>query len=92
MWADFQSVLKGNIGTPYLFRIKAEGVLNGLGVYKFSQIAAWTSANVDWVEDFMSFPGRIEREDWIAQAKTLAAGGATEFSARAKGATDAKEG
>jgi len=30
----------------------------------------------------MSFPGRIEREDWIAQAKTLATGGETEFSKR----------
>ncbi len=30
----------------------------------------------------MSFPGRIEREDWIAQAKELATGGETEFSKR----------
>ena len=30
----------------------------------------------------MSFPGRIEREDWINQAKTLAEGGETEFSKR----------
>ncbi|MEL7548065.1 MAG: NAD(P)H-dependent oxidoreductase subunit E, partial [Pseudomonadota bacterium] len=56
--------------------------LNELGIFKFSQIAAWTPANVDWVEDFMSFPGRIEREDWIAQAKVLAAGDETEFSKR----------
>ncbi|MEO0956109.1 MAG: hypothetical protein AAFY12_14030 [Pseudomonadota bacterium] len=41
-----------------------------------------TPANVDWVEDFMSFPGRIEREDWIAQARTLAEGKETEFSKR----------
>ncbi|MDJ0921141.1 MAG: NADH-quinone oxidoreductase subunit NuoE [Henriciella sp.] len=59
-----------------------EKALNELGVYKFRQIAAWTPANVDWVEDFMSFPGRIEREDWIAQAKQLAAGEETEFSKR----------
>ena len=59
-----------------------EKALNELGIYKFSQIAAWTPANVDWVEDFMSFPGRIEREDWIAQAKTLAEGDETEFSKR----------
>ena len=49
-----------------------EKALNELGIFKFSQIAAWTPSNVDWVEDFMSFPGRIEREDWIAQAKILA--------------------
>ena len=59
-----------------------EKALNELGIYKFSQIAGWTPANVDWVEDFMSFPGRIEREDWIAQAKTLADGEETEFSKR----------
>lgn len=59
-----------------------EKALNELGIFKFSQIAAWTPANVDWVEDFMSFPGRIEREDWIAQAKALAKGEETEFSKR----------
>ncbi|MEM9939257.1 MAG: NADH-quinone oxidoreductase subunit NuoE [Pseudomonadota bacterium] len=59
-----------------------EAALNELGIYKFSQIAAWTPANVDWVEDFMSFPGRIEREDWIAQAEVLAAGEETSFSKR----------
>ena len=59
-----------------------EKALNELGIFKFSQIAAWTPANVDWVEEFMSFPGRIEREDWIAQAKTLATGDDTEFSKR----------
>ena len=59
-----------------------EKALNELGIFKFRQIAAWTPENVDWVEDFMSFPGRIEREDWIAQAKTLAEGEETEFSKR----------
>jgi NADH-quinone oxidoreductase subunit E len=53
-----------------------EKALNKLGIFKFSQIAAWTPANIDWVEDFMSFPGRIEREDWIAQAKALMQGDA----------------
>ena len=51
-----------------------EAQLNELGIYTFAQIAAWTPANVDWVEGYLSFPGRIEREDWIAQATALAAG------------------
>ncbi len=59
-----------------------ENALNELGIFKFKQIAEWTPANIDWVEDFMSFPGRIEREDWIAQAKHLEAGEETEFSKR----------
>lgn len=59
-----------------------EKALNELGIYKFAQIASWTPENVDWVEDFMSFPGRIEREDWIVQAKVLAEGDDTAFSKR----------
>ncbi len=61
---------------------KNEDQLNELGIYSFAQIAAWTPANIDWVEDFLSFPGRIEREDWIAQAAKLADGKETEFSKR----------
>lgn len=61
---------------------KNEDALNELGIFTFDQIAKWTPENVDWVEDFMSFPGRIEREDWIGQAKALAAGEETEFSKR----------
>ncbi len=61
---------------------KNEEALNALGIYTFAQIAVWTPENIDWVEDFMSFPGRIQRENWIAQAIELAAGGETEFSKR----------
>lgn len=55
--------------------------LNALGVYHYEQIAAWTSAEVRWVGAYLAFPGRIEREDWIAQAKALAAGNRTEAEA-----------
>jgi predicted flap endonuclease-1-like 5' DNA nuclease len=48
--------------------------LNVLGVWHFSQIAAWTPENALWVGGYLAFPGRIEREDWIGQAKALAAG------------------
>jgi len=65
---------------------KLEGTLNGLGIYHFDQIAAWTSATVDWVDAYLSFKGRIDREDWIGQAKVLAAGGETDFSKRSAGA------
>lgn len=59
-----------------------EGTLNELGIYQFEQIIAWTSDNVSWVENFLAFPGRIEREGWIEQSKTLNAGGTTEFAKR----------
>ncbi|MEP4293523.1 MAG: NADH dehydrogenase subunit E, partial [Rhizobiaceae bacterium] len=55
---------------------KIEGILNGLGVYQFQQVAKWKKAECDWVDDHLSFKGRIEREDWVKQAKALAKGGA----------------
>lgn len=59
-----------------------EKTLNGLGVYQFEQIANWDHNNCKWVDDFLAFPGRISREDWVDQAKLLASGGTTEFAKR----------
>ena len=70
---------------------KLEETLNGLGIYHFDQIAGWSSETVDWVDNYLSFKGRIDRDDWIGQAKTLAAGGETEFSKRANNATETEE-
>jgi F-type H+-transporting ATPase subunit gamma len=42
-----------------------------LGVTTFREIAQWTPADVDRVDDFIAFPGRIEREQWIDQAKAM---------------------
>lgn len=61
---------------------KIEGTLNDLGVYHFDQISNFTAENVNWVNDHLSFKGRIEREGWIEQAKALTKGTATEFSNR----------
>ena len=58
---------------------KLEGTLNELGIYKFAQIAKWTKAEIDWVDDYLSFKGRIERDDWIKQAAALAKGGVDEY-------------
>ncbi|MGH6944922.1 MAG: hypothetical protein ACREH6_11955 [Geminicoccaceae bacterium] len=51
-----------------------EKTLHGLGIYHFHQIAQFTPDNVAWVNQRLRFKGRIEREDWIGQAKKLAAG------------------
>jgi len=59
-----------------------EKTLNELGVYKFEQIASWDQNNCAWVDNFLAFPGRIDREDWVNQAKLLASGGTTEFAKR----------
>ncbi|MCV2890188.1 NADH-quinone oxidoreductase subunit NuoE [Ruegeria aquimaris] len=75
--ADDLKLLKG-VGP------KLEGVLNELGFYHFDQIAAWTPAQVAWVDERLKFKGRIERDGWIEQARQLAAGEETEFAKRAK--------
>lgn len=61
-----------------------EGRLHGLGIWHFDQIGGWTKENVDWVGSYLAFPGRIERESWVSQAKELAAGAETEFARRVK--------
>ena len=62
---------------------KLEALLNRLGVFHFDQVAAWTAEEIAWVDDNLEgFKGRVSRDDWVAQAKILAAGGETEFSAR----------
>ncbi len=70
-----------------LKRIKGVGpviekTLNGLGIYQFKQIADFTRDNISWVDKYISFPGRIDREEWVSQAKALAQGKDTEFSKR----------
>lgn len=54
-----------------------EKTLNGLGIYHFRQIAAFTPGNVAWLDRHLPFKGRIEREDWIGQAGALSRGGGT---------------
>ncbi|NRB19277.1 MAG: NADH-quinone oxidoreductase subunit E [Rhodobacteraceae bacterium] len=52
---------------------KLEQTLNGLGFFHFDQVAGWTEAQVAWVDSRLTFKGRIERDGWIEQARTLAA-------------------
>ena len=56
-----------------------EELLNALGIFHFSQIAAWTPAEVRWVGHHLAFPERIERDDWIGQATILGSGGDTGY-------------
>jgi NADH-quinone oxidoreductase subunit E len=52
---------------------KLEMVLNDLGIYHFDQISAWSRAEIDWIDDYLQFKGRVDRDQWIWQAKKLAA-------------------
>ena len=70
-----------------LKRIRGVGVLiekklNSMGVYTYAQIANWSAADIDRVSQVLDFKGRIERENWVEQARILTAGGQTEFSRR----------
>ena len=51
---------------------KLETVLNGLGIFTFAQISKWKKAERDWVDGYLKFKGRIDRDDWVKQAKALA--------------------
>ena len=63
---------------------KLEQTLNELGFWHFDQVAKWGADEIAWVDDNLKFKGRIERDGWVEQAKTLAEGGETEFSSKVK--------
>lgn len=48
-----------------------EEKLNGFGVYTYQQIVDWTPENIAAFDMLLSFKGRIERDNWLEQAKTL---------------------
>lgn len=52
---------------------KLVALLNGLGVTRFDQIAAWTDADIAAVDPQLgAFQGRIARDNWVDQAGYLA--------------------
>ena len=48
--------------------------LHALNVTTFAQIAAWTPEDVADMDEKLSFKGRIDRDDWLAQAAEFAKG------------------
>ncbi|MFK0683111.1 NADH-quinone oxidoreductase subunit E [Ochrobactrum sp. BD67] len=58
---------------------KIEATLHELGIFTYKQVASWKKAEREWVDGYLSFHGRIEREDWVKQAKALAKGGVEEY-------------
>ncbi len=53
---------------------KIESQLKAMKIRTYAQIAAFKKADIDQVNEKLKFKGRIEREQWVAQAKLLAAG------------------
>jgi predicted flap endonuclease-1-like 5' DNA nuclease len=65
--ADDLTVIKG-IGKVI------EKKLHEMGITSFRQIAAMTPEDAHRVNEAIEFPGRVEREHWIEQARTLSRG------------------
>lgn len=86
--APVQMALRAGDAGDDLRRIKGIGPkisdwLNGHGVTRYGQIAGWDAAAVaDFVQRMGRMGSRIEADDWVGQAKLLAAGGETEHSRR----------
>lgn len=63
---------------------KIEEALHSLGIFHFSQIAEWTEENVNWINNYLVFKGRVQRENWVGQAESLSKGMDTAFSKKYK--------
>jgi len=74
--ADNLQLLKG-VGP------KLVTLLQGLGVTRFEQIAAWTDADIAAIDPQLgNFSGRIVRDNWVDQAGYLARGDKAGFEAK----------
>ena len=51
---------------------KAAERLNELGVVRYAQIASWSEADIERFDGLTNARGRIERSNWVEQAKILA--------------------
>jgi predicted flap endonuclease-1-like 5' DNA nuclease len=59
---------------------KLNAMLTSIGIFHFRQIANWDDSDIGQVDAKLEiFKGRIQRDDWVAQAKLLAAGKHDEF-------------
>ena len=50
-----------------------EKTLNDHGIATWEQLAALTTAEIETLDTTLEFPGRIERDGWVAQAADLIA-------------------
>jgi len=56
-----------------------EARLNGLGITRFDQVARFKKADIARLDAALNFRGRVERDEWVKQAKALAKGGVEEY-------------
>lgn len=71
-----------------LLRLKGVGpkiaaILNAQGTTRFAQIAAWTDADIAAIDARLgNFAGRPTRDNWVDQARLLAAGDVAAYEAK----------
>jgi len=65
--------IKG-VGLPVALELKKNGIR------RFEQVARWTDAEAAQIGKKLGFSGRIERENWMEQARILLAGDELEFT------------
>jgi predicted flap endonuclease-1-like 5' DNA nuclease len=64
---DKDDLTKINGISPFL-----ELKLNDLGIFSYSQISRFTENDIEKITHLIEyFPGRIERDNWVGQAKSL---------------------
>lgn len=70
---DDLTEIKG-IGLPVALELKK------IGITRFEQVARWNEEDIADISQKLGFTGRIERENWMAQAQILATGNELEFT------------
>jgi len=62
---------------------KLAATLNELGVTSYAEIAGWSESDIAEIDSRLGrFAGRIERDNWVEQAKLLSSGDESAFSSR----------
>jgi predicted flap endonuclease-1-like 5' DNA nuclease len=62
---------------------KLEALLISLGITRYDQIASWTADDIARIDSQLgTFSGRIERDNWVEQARLLAAGDIAGFEVK----------
>lgn len=74
--ADKKPAAKKSAGKDDLSQISGVGPvlvgkLNALGITTLQQVADFTAQDIERVDAELNFKGRIEREEWVKQAKEL---------------------
>lgn len=84
--SEKQPVKTGSKGADDLTQIKGLGpklaaMLTDMGINQISQIAAWDESEIARIDAQLGrFSGRIERDNWVEQARHLSGGDADSFA------------